>query len=92
MSFLELLLYCGEAEDFWREKIAPGETEEEDKRFGEHCENSSKEHYDLWWRGVLKSQDVRTWVCIMMYVSCGGLFLLHPLQLVLLEHPKSTAP
>ena len=45
MSFLELLLYCGEAEDFWREKIAPGETEEEDKRFGEQCKHSSKEHY-----------------------------------------------
>ena len=43
MSFLELLLYCGEAEDFWREKIAAGEAE--DKRFGEQCEHSSKEHY-----------------------------------------------
>ena len=25
MSFLELLLHCGKAEYFWREKIAPGE-------------------------------------------------------------------
>ena len=33
------------AEDFWGEKVFPGEAEDKDKRIGENGENSSKEHY-----------------------------------------------
>ena len=36
----------GQAEDFWWEKIPPGEAKEKNKRVGEHCEKSSEEHYD----------------------------------------------